>query len=70
MLSDGLAAISIFIEPFTAAHPQQVGSNSRGAIHVVGRRLGDYWITVLGEAPLGTIQRVAESVDHQPAPRR
>jgi len=70
MLSDGLAAISIFIEPFSNAHPQQVGSSSRGAIHVVGRRLGDYWITVLGEAPLGTIQRVAASVDYHPVSRR
>lgn len=70
MLSDGLAAISVFIEPFSAGHPQQVGSSSRGAIHVVGRRLGDYWITVLGEAPLATIQQVAQSIDYKPVSRK
>jgi sigma-E factor negative regulatory protein RseB len=69
MLSDGLAAISIFIEPFSPTHPQQVGSSSRGAIHVVGRRLGDYWITVLGEAPLATIQQVAQSINYKPVSR-
>lgn len=71
MLSDGLAAISIFIEPFSPAHPQQVGPGPRGAIHVVGRRLGDYWITVLGEVPLATIQQVADSVQYnKPVARR
>ncbi|GAA4338578.1 MucB/RseB C-terminal domain-containing protein [Pigmentiphaga soli] len=64
MLSDGLAAISVFIEPFSPSHPQQVGPGPRGAIHVVGRRLGDYWITVLGEVPLATIQQVADSIQY------
>lgn len=64
MLSDGLAAISVFIEPMAAGHPQQVSATSRGAIHAVGRRIGDHWITVLGEAPLETIQRVAQSVSY------
>jgi sigma-E factor negative regulatory protein RseB len=69
MLSDGLAAISVFIEPFSAGHPQQIGVSSRGAINVVGRRLGSYWITVLGEAPLATIQQVAQSIDYKPVSR-
>jgi len=67
MLSDGLAAISVFIEPYSDTHPRQVGPGARGAIHVVGRRLGDHWITVLGEAPLSTIQQVADSISHTPA---
>ncbi len=70
MLSDGLAAVSVFIEPYSEGHPRQAGPGARGAIHVVGRRLGDYWITVLGEAPLGTIQQIADSVSYTPAPAR
>jgi len=70
MLSDGLAAISVFIEPYSEAHPRQVGPGSRGAIHVVGRRLGDHWITVLGEAPLGTIQQIADSISYTPVSAR
>ncbi|VCU72104.1 Sigma-E factor regulatory protein RseB precursor [Pigmentiphaga humi] len=72
MLSDGLAAISIFIEPYGNGnkHPQQTGPGARGAVNVVGRRLGDYWITVLGEAPTGTIQQVANSISYAPAAAR
>ncbi len=70
MLSDGLAAVSVFIEPYKEGSPQQAGPGTRGAIHVVGRRLGDHWITVLGEAPMGTIQQIADSVAYTPvAPR-
>ncbi len=70
MLSDGLAAVSVFIEPYSDDHPRQVGPGARGAIHVVGRRLGDHWITVLGEAPLGTIQQIADSISYTPVPER
>lgn len=70
MLSDGLAAISVFIEPYSESHPRQVGPGARGAINVVGRRLGDHWITVLGEAPLGTIQQIADSISYTPVAAR
>lgn len=62
VLSDGLAAISIFIEMASAAPVQQEGSNSQGAVSMTTRRLGDYWITVIGEAPPSAIKQVAYSL--------
>ncbi|QEI06945.1 siderophore-interacting protein [Pigmentiphaga aceris] len=67
VMADGMAAISVFIEPATDSHPQASGSMSRGAIHVFGRRYGEYWLTVLGEAPPETVRKVADSIVHQPA---
>lgn len=66
VLADGMAAISVFIEPATDSHPQVSGSGSRGAIHVFGRRYGEYWLTVLGEAPPATVRKVADSIVHTP----
>lgn len=66
VLADGMAAISVFIEPATDMHPQVSGSSSRGAIHVFGRRYGEYWLTVLGEAPPATVRKVADSIVHNP----
>ncbi len=63
VLADGMAAISVFIEPATDAHPQESGSSSRGAIHVFGKRHDKYWLTVLGEAPPETVRKVADSIN-------
>jgi len=62
LLSDGLASVSVFVEPYGEQHPTQDGSAARGAVHVVGKRKGDYWLTVLGEAPLSTVQAIADAI--------
>ena len=54
VFTDGLATISDFIEP-AEKNTRKEGAGSTGATHVLVKRRGDYWITVLGEvlAPLG-----------------
>ena len=59
--SDGLAGISIFIEPWAAQMAMVLGRP--GALNVVGKRMGEFWLTIVGEVPLQTIRQVAESID-------
>ena len=63
--SDGLAAISLFIEP---ADPKGMaeGDARKGPINVVSKRHGDHWLTVVGEAPAASIRQVANSVEYKP----
>jgi sigma-E factor negative regulatory protein RseB len=65
VLSDGLAAISIFIEPAAARKPaSQSGLARQGAINVYTRPIGNYWITVVGEAPAESVKYIANAVEY------
>jgi sigma-E factor negative regulatory protein RseB len=59
--SDGLAAISIFIEPSTQGRTE--GTMQQGAMNILGKRQGDFWITVVGEVPATAIRQVANSLE-------
>lgn len=59
--SDGLAAISVFIEPNTENRTE--GSVQQGALNIAGRRQGDFWITVVGEVPAMAIKQVVNSIE-------
>ena len=59
--SDGLVAVSVFIEPIGAAsHP--IGISRQGGINVVIRQQEDNLVTVLGEVPVATVRQIAHSV--------
>ena len=62
--SDGLAAVSVFIE---AAPPPGVaeGDASKGPINVVTRRLGSYWLTVVGDLPAASVRQMANAVEYK-----
>jgi sigma-E factor negative regulatory protein RseB len=62
VLSDGLAAVSIFIEPMPPNQPVQTLSH-QGAVNIYKRPHGNYVVTVLGEAPAATIMQIANSVE-------
>lgn len=60
--SDGLAAISVFIEPKL----RELGAKpltSQGAVHIYKRVRGEYMVTVLGEAPAATVMQIANSIE-------
>jgi sigma-E factor negative regulatory protein RseB len=59
--SDGLAAISVFVEP--GSHSKTEGSMQQGALNIIGRRQGDFWLTIVGEVPLAAIRQVANSIE-------
>lgn len=68
VLSDGLAAISVFVEPFdTRRHSaSNQGGVHKGALSVFRKRVGDYWLTVLGQVPADTLHDIAEHVEYVP----
>jgi len=59
--SDGLVAVSVFVEPVgAAAHP--TGLMQQGGINIYVRQFDDMLVTVLGEAPGVTVRQIAYSV--------
>ncbi len=59
--SDGLAAVSIFIEPLPAGKVKE-GAMRQGAVNIYVRPLSEQLVTVLGEAPAVTVMQMANSV--------
>ena len=51
VLSDGMASVSLFVEPYDPAVHQAEGRLASGATHSLSRRVGDHWLTVVGEVP-------------------
>jgi len=63
--SDGLAAISIFIEP-VAPEGAVEGDATKGPVNIVMRRHGDFWLTIVGDAPATSIRQMASAIDYKP----
>lgn len=66
--SDGLAAVSVFIEPMTnkTSMPPS-GLSRRGEINVYSRQVAGHLVTVVGEAPAESVKELAEAVSyHKP----
>jgi sigma-E factor negative regulatory protein RseB len=59
--SDGLVAISVFVEPIALASVQ-TGVSQQGALNVYTTKNEDHLITVLGEAPPAAVRQIAQSV--------
>lgn len=72
VLSDGLAAISIFIETFDPERDQSIkqGSMSQGAINVYRKRVASFWLTAVGEVPAQTVHDIAHAVEYVPRAAR
>jgi sigma-E factor negative regulatory protein RseB len=58
--SDGLVAVSVFVETASGVHP--VGLLQQGGVNVFVRDADGYVVTALGEAPAMTIRQIANSV--------
>ena len=68
MFSDGLATFSVFVESARGSSANGVFSRSGATVllsYLTGER-GDYLVTVVGEVPPDTAQRIAESVYRDP----
>ena len=62
--SDGLAAISVFIEPIAGrTEPPRIGLATMGAVNVYTREVANHLVTVVGEAPAASVQRVGNRVE-------
>ena len=64
--SDGLAAVSVFIESMEGrSEPVRTGLASMGAIHIYTREVANHMVTVVGEAPATSVQRIANAVEYR-----
>ena len=63
--SDGLASLSIFIEEGIDSGDRLEGPSSVGAVNAFGRAIGEYHLSVVGEVPEVTVEKVAASVVRQ-----
>ena len=61
--SDGLASLSVFIEPLDTAGEPLDGLSSMGAVNAYGSMVNGYQVTVVGEVPAATVERVAGSIE-------
>lgn len=65
VFSDGLASVSIFVEPFDRQRHDKASSLSLGATQTVTRQLDAYWITAMGEVPMTTLQLFANGLERK-----
>jgi sigma-E factor negative regulatory protein RseB len=63
VFSDGLTSVSLFVEPFDAALHTQEKTAVMGATHSLTRRIGDQWLTAMGEVPHATLRRFASALE-------
>ncbi|MFT0534177.1 MucB/RseB C-terminal domain-containing protein [Castellaniella hirudinis] len=68
VISDGLAAISIFIETFDPERDQNIrqGGLRQGAVNIYRMRLASYWLTAVGEVPEQTVQALVRTAQYVP----
>jgi sigma-E factor negative regulatory protein RseB len=70
VFSDGLASVSLFIEPFEPRRHAQEGLQGMGATHALTQRLvargGPWWLTLVGEVPVQTLQAFAQALERTP----
>jgi sigma-E factor negative regulatory protein RseB len=66
IFSDGLASLSVFVEPNTAPARTGEASNEDGTTTFFVRPMGEHMVTVLGEVPLATAQQFGRNVARRP----
>lgn len=62
VFSDGMASISVFIEPLDD-QSQEKSTFSVGAINAYKRIAGNYLLTALGDVPISTLKRLADGME-------
>lgn len=66
MFSDGLATVSLFVEAFDRHdHVREGVTEMGGATHILTRRLGDWWLTAVGEVPPSTLSNFAQGLERE-----
>lgn len=63
VFSDGLASVSLFVEPYDPARHDQEATAVMGATHSLTQRMGDFWLTAMGEVPPLTLRRFAAALE-------
>jgi len=65
IFSDGLAAVSLFVEAYDRQRHVNEGMFSSGATQTLTRRIQDWWLTAVGEVPPQTLKAFALSLERR-----
>jgi sigma-E factor negative regulatory protein RseB len=65
IFSDGLASVSLFVEPFDRQRHDKETSMLMGATQSMSKQLGAYWLTVMGEVPAATLRLFASGLERK-----
>ena len=65
VFSDGLAAVSLFVEAYDRQRHVHEGMYSSGATQTLTRRIQDWWLTAVGEVPPQTLKAFALSLERR-----
>lgn len=65
VFSDGMAHVSVFIEPYDVQRHKQPMGTSLGATHTLMTRRGEWWVTIVGEVPMATMQLFEAMLDRK-----
>jgi len=60
--SDGLSSVSVFIEKIRARHSHLHGGSKMGAVNAFGTILNAHFVTVVGEVPAKTVEKIGTSI--------
>ena len=62
IFSDGIASVSLFIEPVTKGMRPKMGHMLIGSTNICANVIDGYQITVVGEVPEATVMQIAKAV--------
>ncbi|MFD1123434.1 MucB/RseB C-terminal domain-containing protein [Methylophilus flavus] len=62
IFSDGLASVSLFVEPVIKGMQPRIGKKNMGSTNVYAHVLNGYQLVVVGEVPAQTVEQIAQQV--------
>ena len=62
IFSDGIASVSLFIEPLTKGMHPKMGHMLIGSTNICANVINGYQVTVVGEVPAATVMQIAKAV--------
>jgi sigma-E factor negative regulatory protein RseB len=62
IFSDGLASVSLFVEPMIKGMQPRIGKKNMGSTNVYAHVLNGYQLVVVGEVPAQTVEQIAQQV--------
>ncbi|MEO5861237.1 MAG: MucB/RseB C-terminal domain-containing protein [Burkholderiales bacterium] len=68
LYSDGLTAVSVFIEPRKGEPKATARPSRQGAVSFYSRQIRDYYVVAVGEVPPLAVEQIANSVAKDPPP--
>jgi sigma-E factor negative regulatory protein RseB len=63
IFSDGLASVSLFVEPYDRQRHSRESVMTIGATQTLTRRVNEWWLTVVGEVPVQTLKAFAQGLE-------